>query len=662
MKYGMSNIDIVLFVKEAMVNINYATLNNIYQLDNGIFLFKIRTKEGTLDLLFEPGKRIHLTSYKYGVPKTPPHFCRMLRTFIRRSIVESIYQQDMDRIVVLELRKGDALYKLFLEVFGDGNIILVGKDNKIKLALRYKRMRDRNILINETFSPPPKSIGLNILEDDFEKFNEFLMECKGDTVSRFLILRLGIGKDYAEELCELSGIRMREKVGELKEDEIKELWDKILKIRENIKSGKLSPVVYMEDGKPIAYSAFKLKIYEGYEFKEFPSFNEALDYYFVYFSREMVKDVVESEKEKRIKELENIIVKQEEYMSELIKKMESYRKLGSILFQEINKLNEARDFVRRGLKEKVDRNSILSHLKEIFEGSMISPKDFDHAGILLLVDGEKVKVPLKGSIGEFAGKYFEDIKKFESKIERIKEIIRDAKDKIERTREEMLMEVEKKEKKIRVKTKKRWYEKYRWFVSSEGVLVFGGRDATSNEVLFKRYVEDKDIVFHADVQGSPLVVVKGKVGEDTMEEAAQFTASFSKAWKMGWGNADVYWVYGEQVSKTPPSGQYLKKGSFIIKGKRNFIKNVPLELAVGLYYDDGFKFMCGPPKAVSKWCKRFVKIRPGKEKKESVAKKIMSFLSKGLEEPILELGDLINILPPGELDIVSFSEDGELER
>ncbi|MCD6381054.1 MAG: NFACT family protein, partial [Candidatus Odinarchaeota archaeon] len=575
MRRGMSNIDIALFVKEAMVNINYATLDNVYQLDNGIFLFKMRKKGAAFDLLFEPGRRIHLTSYKYDIPRTPPHFCRMLRRFIRRGIVERVYQQDMDRIVVLELRKGNVLYKLFLEVFRDGNIILVDEENKIRLALRYKRMRDRNILIKETFAPPPKSTRLNIMKDDFEKFNELLRESKGDTVSRFLILKLGIGKDYAEELCEYSGVDMREKVEELGDDEIRKLWEGILKVREHIMSGKLSPVVYLDDGKPISYSAFKLKIYDGYECKEFASFNEALDYYFINLSKEMVRDVVESERERRIKELRNIVVKQEGYMAELTRKMESYKKLGTILFQEIKKLNEARAVVKEGLKRGSDKGLILSHLKEIFEGSAFSPEYFDHKGIVFTIDGEKVKVPLKGSLGEFAGKYFEDVKKFESKIERIRKIVKDAKDKIRKVEEEILVEVEERKKRIRAKTKKKWYEKYRWFLSSEGVLVLGGRDATSNEVLFKKYVESKDVVFHADVQGSPLVVLKGDAGKDTIEEAAQFTASFSKAWKMGWGNADVYWVYGDQVSKTPPSGQYLKKGSFIIRGKRNFIKNVP---------------------------------------------------------------------------------------
>jgi predicted ribosome quality control (RQC) complex YloA/Tae2 family protein len=35
--------------------------------------------------------------------------------------------------------------------------------------------------------------------------------------------------------------------------------------------------------------------------------------------------------------------------------------------------------------------------------------------------------------------------------------------------------------------------------------------------------------------------------------------------------AQVYWVYANQVSKTPPTGMFIGTGSFIIRGKRNFI-------------------------------------------------------------------------------------------
>jgi hypothetical protein len=41
---------------------------------------------------------------------------------------------------------------------------------------------------------------------------------------------------------------------------------------------------------------------------------------------------------------------------------------------------------------------------------------------------------------------------------------------------------------IRVARKPGWYEKFHWFVTSEGLVVVAGRNAQENETLFKRYL------------------------------------------------------------------------------------------------------------------------------------------------------------------------------
>jgi len=43
---------------------------------------------------------------------------------------------------------------------------------------------------------------------------------------------------------------------------------------------------------------------------------------------------------------------------------------------------------------------------------------------------------------------------------------------------------------------KEWYEKFRWFISSDDFLILGGRDATSNEIVIKKHTEKNDLVFH----------------------------------------------------------------------------------------------------------------------------------------------------------------------
>ncbi|MEM2273195.1 MAG: fibronectin-binding domain-containing protein, partial [Candidatus Bathyarchaeia archaeon] len=91
---------------------------------------------------------------------------------------------------------------------------------------------------------------------------------------------------------------------------------------------------------------------------------------------------------------------------------------------------------------------------------------------------------------------------------------------------------------------------------------------------------------------------------------------------------DVYWVRPEQVSKTPPSGQYLPRGSFMIYGARNYIKNVPLEVAIGVRKDDGdIKVIGGPTSAISKQTSIYVRVAPGNLQSGRLAKEIRERLA-----------------------------------
>ena len=53
-----------------------------------------------------------------------------------------------------------------------------------------------------------------------------------------------------------------------------------------------------------------------------------------------------------------------------------------------------------------------------------------------------------------------------------------------------------------------WFEKFHWFISSDGYLVVGGRDAQQNEILVKRFMTQHDIFVHADIHGAPCVIIK----------------------------------------------------------------------------------------------------------------------------------------------------------
>ena len=135
-----------------------------------------------------------------------------------------------------------------------------------------------------------------------------------------------------------------------------------------------------------------------------------------------------------------------------------------------------------------------------------------------------------------------------------------------------------------------WFEKFAWFISSDGFLVLAGRDAQQNELLVKKYLRSGDVYVHADVHGAGSLVIKNHVYPQlktpppkTLHEAGTFSICFSRAWEAKIVTS-AWWVRADQVSKTAPSGEYLGTGSFMIRGQKNFLPPMQLSLSFGFLF------------------------------------------------------------------------------
>jgi len=248
-----------------------------------------------------------------------------------------------------------------------------------------------------------------------------------------------------------------------------------------------------------------------------------------------------------------------------------------------------------------------------------------------------VALNINKTIEQNAQVYFEKAKKVKKKIPGVKKVIDDQKKRF--IQEQAKIQVQQESKIKKVLKKKEWFEKFRWFYSSDDFLVIGGRDATTNEIVIKKHTEHDDIVFHTELPGSSFVIIKNpdhkKIPESTIQEAAECCASFSKSWKSSRGNAEVYHITPGQVSKEAKSGEYIAKGAFMISGKRNFM-NVKLNLAICNH--DG-RIMCGPVNAIKKHAKTYVELIQGAGKLSDTAKKIQKIIGG-------ELDEIVRALPP----------------
>jgi hypothetical protein len=158
---------------------------------------------------------------------------------------------------------------------------------------------------------------------------------------------------------------------------------------------------------------------------------------------------------------------------------------------------------------------------------------------------------------------------------------------------------------IKAQRKVHWFEKFNWFITTEGFLVLSGKDAQQNEVLFKKYLRKEDIYVHADLAGASSCIVRAKrksehsetidipnaiQSEDkyfttplAIQEAGIFAVCRSRAWQAKIITSS-YWVRASQVSKSAPSGEYLTTGSFMIYGKKNYLPPMPLEMGFGVLF------------------------------------------------------------------------------
>lgn len=140
-----------------------------------------------------------------------------------------------------------------------------------------------------------------------------------------------------------------------------------------------------------------------------------------------------------------------------------------------------------------------------------------------------------------------------------------------------------KKKDVRVKREKEWYEKFHFAFTGSGKLMLGGRNAQQNDLLFAKHMDDDDLFFHADIQGASAVILKGGAGavKEELAEAAQFAASFSKAWINGNAGVDVYAVRKSQLSKHAAGG-FIPSGAFAISGERSWFRDTKLALRLGM--------------------------------------------------------------------------------
>lgn len=489
-----------------------------------------------------------------------------------------------DRILELDsLEK-----KLVVELFSKGNIILTNGGN-IEHALFTRNYVSRNVSEGEVLIYPPEKF--DFLHSEKKSILGELAKSDKQTVVKALAVDFSLGGVYSEEICYRAGIDKMKSPNKLLEEEKNAIYSAI----EAILHEPLKPNIVNSE----VLSVIDLTHLHT-EKEYFKTINDAV----INFFRE---ETIRSKQKTTTKsQLEN----------------------------EINKLSSEIDFIKENYEKiytaiELIKNSDVELEKRV---EMLTKLGWGLNGkTITLLSAPNLSIDITRPIQFGTEQRYTKIKKLKNAL---------SKSKIVTVRASKLDYVD----------ESAWYSKFRWSTTSSGKLFIIGRDNNQNVSLIEKHVEKTDVILHADVFGSPFCILKCKDVEVTdldLQECAKLVGAYSSAWKAGANSIDVYYVKPEQITKTPPSGEYLKRGSFYINGKREYIKKSALEIYIKIEFDQvQYKIIVLPYRPES----NFIKLAPGNIKREEVLNRIQKECRENLSVE-LERDKLDRVLPQGRSKI-----------
>ncbi|MCX8172421.1 MAG: ribosome rescue protein RqcH [Archaeoglobaceae archaeon] len=484
--------------------------------------------------------------------------------------------------------------KIIVELFSKGNIILMEED-KVIMPLREIKKQSTERKLDE---------------------------------SRDLVRYLansGLGGLYAEEICLRTGINKKKKFYELNEEEKRAIFKEI----ETLKNFSPKPQIVVKDGKYVDVVPMDLLYYRDFEKKFFATFNEALD---DFYSKIAIESIQEDEE---IEKLRNRLRIQQETLRAYEEEIKMSREIAEMIYANYSKI--------KSIIEKLRAGERVEDVLKIY---------WDRKVAVLRIAEREFEIDFTKDVYSNAEIYYEKAKKTKEKLDGLKVAIN-------KTLEE-IQNAESKGFKITftVRRKREWFEEYRWFITSDGFLAIGGRNAKMNAEIVSRRLEAKDLFFHTQTPGAPVVVLKRgqEAPETSIKETAEFSAIYSALWKEGKHSGEVYYVKPEQVLRSAKSGEYLPKGSFYIVGERNYI-TVELRCAIGVEIEK-MRVIGGPVNAIRKYADYYVELEIGEMTQEELSVEVSRILAERAGENahivkvIAKPDEVAKFLPPGRSRIV----------
>lgn len=512
-------------------------VDKIYQPSKDQIIMNLRNRNGVFKLLISVeanSARIHITESSIDNPASPPMFCMLMRKYFSGGKLIGIRQIGLERILFLDFEcindLGDlTVNTIACEIMGKhSNLILINSENKVIDSIKRidaSISSERLILPGIEYELPPRKKRYSFIEDDFDIIAEQILNIKGMDLSKAMIQVLdGVSPLLAREWVFYTGKGADVKISELNEEYLSRLKFILKMTKENVLECKCNFTILTDkEGILKDFSFININQYSNLLIsKKMSSACETLDYF--YFERDnslRLKQRANDLFKLLINTSERInkrIVNQKEEL-ELCKNKEQFKLYGDLLSANIYRLKKG--------------------------DISITVENFYEDGVLL-----DIKIDKKLTPSQNIQKYYNDYKKASNAENKLMEQIEKGKEeynyidsvfdaltraKTENEIYELKIELAEqgylKLNKIKGKLPKE--QPPLKFVSTDGDMIFVGRNNKQNDKLTTKIAKKTDIWLHTQgINGAHVIIISEpnkSISNKTIEEAAVIAAYHSKA-------------------------------------------------------------------------------------------------------------------------------------
>jgi len=670
-------------------------------------VLRINPKESEqFDLVIVRGQRVYTSKRDRPMPMTPPSFAMVLRKHLKNARLTKVEQVGFDRVLMFRFDTKHGQRSLSVELFRNGNVILMDENDIIIQPLTHASYSGRTIKKGEIYVPPPAAIDPYNLTLD--SLNQAFDESDRDLVST-LGGKINLGGIYANAVCEHAGLEPNSSTDDADAsvvlNSLKHFLEKlnssrtghlILKPTKEHDEKTLHALLAMDtlDAKAtttlretaVEATPLLLPSHANARSYECASLCSAID---AWKGHHDANALARREQEKldaaapgrghstEVEKLERRLKQQEQALEGFAKKIEKQQAIGHAIQEHWTHV----ETILQQAREAVEKQGWKPVLKGLKENPWVdSGNAAERTMMVRLPDddgqpGQAFTLHLDDSVYQNAQRYFEAARKQKDKTAGATAALEDTKVAFKRAQKKEAKQKASGRMQTVRRSKRLWFEQHRWSMISGGHLLVGGRDAKGNDSIVKKHLSGGDMYLHADIHGAPSCSLRASQGfalvdepygqlppgvpsyklvdklgderitDEKLEEAATLALCWSRAWNGGGAHGTVFAVKPAQVSKSAQTGEYVGKGAFIVRGQRQWFKDMDVQMGIGLVAINGVPLlMGGTVSSIKERCQRYAILSPGQSKKEQLANRI--YKATGLRTD-----DVLSVLP-GSSDIL----------